>query len=164
MLWISSSRRSGSTDSIPRVFSSTHRTRIAEVTKGTPLFIEDLLRLTIAGVQPDDAIAIWKDSRGDVAREYALGREVDLLSSQARLTLLAASLPQPSRFPRGAPARDRAPFSGALEGSVRELQRLFLLASPRLLENVERFELDTNTRTLVLRVVAEKYPQTTPSD
>jgi tetratricopeptide (TPR) repeat protein len=144
----------------PARFSTVQRTRIVEVTKGTPLFIEDLLRLTIAGVQADNAIAVWKDNRGDAAREYALGREVDLLSSQARLTLLAASLPS-----QAVSLEELRLVTGlspeALESGVRELQRLFLLASPRLLENVERFELDMNTRTLVLRVVAEKYPDDT---
>lgn len=133
------------------------RGRIWEVTEGNPLFIEDLLRYMITGVPADTAIRDWRDRKGQRAREYALGREVDFLSASARNVLLAASLdPRPSsreelRIVTGL-------HEDTLDRAIRDLQNLFLMASPRLIENEMRLEVDNNTRSLVLAVVAPRYP------
>jgi len=141
----------------PASFADHVRRRIHETTEGNPLFIEDLLRLTLTGLRVESAIATWKDKKGDVAREYALGREVDFLSPDARRVLIAAALPTQAvtheelRLVTGL-------SEDALDRGISELQGLFLLSGPRLIENVERLELDSNTRLLVLRAIAPRYP------
>jgi hypothetical protein len=64
---------------------------IHAVTEGSPLYVEDLLRLaTVVPVR--EAINVWRGKKGDEARAYALGRELDLLSPRAREVIVAASL------------------------------------------------------------------------
>jgi tetratricopeptide (TPR) repeat protein len=133
------------------------RKRILEVTDGTPLFIEDLLRLTVTGVSLEKAVRDWGSRKGDKAREYALGRELDLLSQDARAVLLAASIPDE---PVSVPELMLVTEMGAelLEVAIAELQKLFLMPRRTLIQGVERFEVDRNTRQLALRVGGERYP------
>lgn len=142
----------------PAVFREERRKRIHDVTDGTPLFVEDLLRL--AKVEPvDRAISLWRDKGGDNAREYALGRELEMLSRSATELLIAAAAPN------SAVSKTELEFitrrSGAeVDAAIQELQQLFLLPRPRLIKDEERFQLDYNTRALVRRVASEHYADT----
>jgi len=131
----------------PAVFVRKTVQDIVRATEGSPLFIEDLLRL--ASVRPiKEAIRHWQERGGEEARRYALGRECELLTSNARKMLLAAAIwPGPVSFAEiegvtGASAE-------AVTAALQELQKLFLVPKPRLIDGKERFEINVNTRSLV---------------
>ncbi len=124
---------------------------VVAVTEGSPLYLEDLLRLARVVSPVSRAIDTWRERGGERAREYALKREVDSLGGSARSLLIAAS------FGRGAPSyAELAAITGFDDGEVAsaisELQRLFLMPVPRLVEDDERFEVNANTRALVQQV------------
>lgn len=123
---------------------------LLEVTTGSPLYVEDLLRLChFLPVQ--EAIAAWKTHKGEAARDYAVGREFEALSPAGKRVVLACCLAEePMSFPEiraavGMPDND-------LHDAMQEIQGLFLLSAPRLIAGVERFDLNMNTRDVVLRV------------
>ena len=128
--------------------------RILEVCDGSPLFIQDLLRLCKVGESPQTAIEKWANDSGEEARRYALGREFEKLSDGARKVLLSCSLyPGPVSLPE---IRVVADLSEAnCEEAIVELQNLFLVPRPRLIEDVPRFTLNTNTRRLVVDVLGD---------
>jgi tetratricopeptide (TPR) repeat protein len=124
---------------------------IVAVTEGSPLYLEDLLRLTGVVSPVSNAVTTWRDRGGDKAREYALKREIDSLGGAARSVLIAAS------FGRGDPSYvELGAITGfvakEVESAISELKRLFLMPSPRLVEGDERFEVNANTRALVQQV------------
>ena len=73
----------------PALFANQTIKRIVEVTEGSPLYVEDLMRLT-ALMPVSEAIQTWAEKSGQDARLYALGREMDMLSNDARFVLIAA--------------------------------------------------------------------------
>jgi tetratricopeptide (TPR) repeat protein len=131
-------------------FPENLRRRILAVTDGSPLFIEDLLRLCAAGVPANEAIRSWGGRAGDEARSYALEREFDMLSREARSVLVAAAASdEPVSLAELVAVTGL--HNDVARRAVGELQRLFLLPKPRLIEEVERFGLNVNTRSLVRR-------------
>ena len=127
--------------------------RIHKVTEGSPLYIEDLMRLTSV-MQPKEAIDLWQLKGGKEARRYALGREFDILSETAKKVLCA-----------GCVAKGAVSFSELeailgisserLISGITELQKLFLIPKPRVIENEQRFELNINTKLLVKEVYGD---------
>ena len=71
------------------------KTKLLEVTDSSPLFLEDLLRLSQAGLSIEKAIGLWAKKRGTDARKYALQREYDQLDDDAKQVLLALSVHSP---------------------------------------------------------------------
>ena len=72
-------------------FSDQLSRKIWETTEGSPLYIEDLLRL--CRVLPvNEALEGWKTNRGEAAREYSLKREFDFLSDNAKTLVLACCM------------------------------------------------------------------------
>ncbi|HLG95881.1 MAG TPA: ATP-binding protein [Bryobacteraceae bacterium] len=124
---------------------------IVQVTESSPLYIEDLIRL-LTIIPPRDALKVWKEKAGDEARRYALGRELDQLSTQAKQVLLAACVSQ-----HPVSLAEIEALTGLSEESivsaVGSLQRLFLFPKPRLIEGEQRFEVNLNTRALVVKVM-----------
>jgi tetratricopeptide (TPR) repeat protein len=125
---------------------------VLRVTERSPLYIEDLMRLLLV-MPPNEAVRVWAEKSGDEARKYALGRELEMLSADAKLVLLAACVSGgPSSFP------ELVAVTGLREDGVTnaliELQRLFLVPKPRLIEGEQRFEANVNTRALVNRLFA----------
>lgn len=124
--------------------------KIQEVTDGSPLYIEDLLRLTKV-LSPENAIKAWESKGGNEARKYSLGRECDLLSDAAKSILFAACV-------------CNGPISSVeieailnfsqekLTSSLQELQKLFLVPKPKIIEGEERFELNNNLKLLISQV------------
>jgi predicted nucleic acid-binding Zn-ribbon protein len=64
---------------------------IAHITDGSPLYMDDLMRLAKI-VDVKKAIKMWADKGGDEARKYALQREIEKLSQDARKILIAAAV------------------------------------------------------------------------
>ena len=138
----------------PEAFSSGHVEQILKATDGSPLFIEDLLRLCAVGIPIHQAIKLWTSDTaagGRDVRAYALERELELLGNDAGNVIVAAAIPDRAvslaelRAVTGLP-EDR------LHDAIRELQRLFLMPAPGLIHGEGRFELNTNTRSLVRTV------------
>lgn len=126
---------------------------ILSVCESSPLFVEDLLRLCAAGVPPEEAVAAWRERDGDAAREYALRREFERLSQDAKRILLACAL-----MPGPVSAVELQEITGLTEQRfqtrIGELRRLFLVPTPRFVEAVARFEVNRNTAQLVSHVLA----------
>jgi tetratricopeptide (TPR) repeat protein len=69
-----------------------HLDKLLSATDSSPLYIEDLLRLTLVGLSIQEAIGVWKQHRGDAARQYALNREFEKLPRDAQELLFVLSL------------------------------------------------------------------------
>lgn len=122
--------------------------RIVRMTEGSPLYIEDLVRLSATVRSVKEAIKLWEQRGGYEARKYALGRECELLSPIARKVLFATAIFQgPISF-----AEIQA-LTGIAENYVtsalQELQKLFLATKPKLINGESRFEVNHNTKALV---------------
>lgn len=124
---------------------------LLRVADGSPLYLEDLLRLTASVGSVNDAMKAWQSRAGSEARKYALGRECDLLSPNARKVLLAAGVVDgPVVF--GELESITGLSAETVTGAIQELQRLFLVPKPRQIKGEQRFELNANTKTLVREV------------
>jgi len=121
------------------------------VTEASPLYLGDLVRL-FAVVPPKEAIRLWKEKAGNEARQYALGRELEQLQTSAKEVLMAACVSDdPVSFP------ELESVTGLTEEQLRinlkDLQRLFLVPKPQLIEGEQRFDVNVNTRILVRKVL-----------
>ncbi len=136
-----------------------HVKEIFKTSEGSPLYMEDLLRLC-AVLPPEEAIKNWKERAGEEARRYALQRELELLTSKAREALLAAcTIPGPSSF---AEIREITGFAEEeLVGALGELQGLFLIPKPLLIEGRSATK---STPTLVFSSTNSISPQTSGDD
>lgn len=98
---------------------------IARVTDGSPLYMDDLMRLAKV-VDIQKAIKIWAEKGGDEARKYALQREIEKLSVDARKVLIAAAVSDdPISFPELQQILELS--DDRLVSALSELQTLFLL-------------------------------------
>jgi len=131
----------------PALFSKSTIAEIARVTEGSPLYIDDLLRLTRV-MKIDQAVRSWSEKKGDEARKYALQREMEQLSVDAKNVLVAAAVADSAiSF---AELESILEYSDdRLQSALDELQTLFLFPKPSLVEGEQRFEINLNTRHLV---------------
>ena len=138
----------------PEQFPTGMANRILEACDGSPLYVQDLLRFCKVGETPAAAMDKWARDGGEEARRYALGREFEKLSDEARKVLLGCSLyPGPASLPE---IRVIADLSEAnCKEAITELQKLFLVPRPRLIEDLPRFALNANTRRLVIDVLGD---------
>ena len=127
---------------------------ITKVTDGSPLYIEDLLRLSISAKSPGAALTMWRDHAGSEVRRYALARECELLSRRARDILLASCVVKGS-----VSFSELANIVGVgdedVSAALQDLQRLFLVPAPKFVEGEQRFSLNINTRALVREVYGQ---------
>jgi tetratricopeptide (TPR) repeat protein len=126
---------------------------IIKVTDRSPLYMDDLLRLTRV-VDVKKALSTWTEKRGDEARKYALEREMEKLSQDAKKVLIAAAIPDgPISF---AELESILEFSeDRLFSALTELQTLFLFPKPKAVEGEQRFEINLNTKKLVRLVESQ---------
>ena len=133
-------------------FSKHIKDDIVDACDGSPLFIQDLLRLiTILGEAPRNAISEWKKWKGEAARRHALGREFEKLSDTAKQVLLACAL-YPSPISLDEIVIVTKILREECHAATQELRSLFLLPAPSIIENIPRFRLNVNTSRLVLEV------------
>lgn len=121
---------------------------IHQVTDGSPLFTESLLRLCKQGQPIDAAIQAWKGRLGAEVRNAALQREIRALTLESRRVLFACAL-------RGEASRaELKEITGYVDDRMQqcfqELQALFLVSSPRIIRDEPRFSVPTGTRLLIL--------------
>lgn len=128
-------------------FTQTIIRDISKVTDGSPLYMDDLMRLArIVDVQK--AIKMWTEKGGDEARKYALQREIEKLSHDARRILITA-----------AATDDLISFAelesilelseDRLLSALTELQTLFLFPRIPAVEGEKRYQINVNTKKLV---------------
>lgn len=134
-------------------FSPPTVAEIIRVTDRSPLYLEDLLRLTRI-VDAKKAVATWTEKRGDEARKYALQREMEKLTQDARKVLIATAISDgPISF---AELESILEFSeDRLLSALAELQTLFLFPKPKAVEGEQRFEINLNTKKLVRLVESQ---------
>jgi tetratricopeptide (TPR) repeat protein len=132
-------------NSVP--FTQTVVREIARATDGSPLYMDDLMRLAKI-VDVHKAIKMWTEKGGDEARKYALQREIEKLSVDAKKILVAAAVTDdPISF---------AELESILELSedrlllaLTELQTLFLFPKAPAVDGEQRYEINLNTKKLV---------------
>jgi hypothetical protein len=126
--------------------------QILQVTDSSPLYIEALLRYFKSTGELEATVQMWRDKGGDAAREYALKRELEMVSDDARFVLCAFCYSDgPSSL---AEAKATTGFSVTrLESAISDLQQLFLVPRPSIAEGIPRFSVNYNTRSLVLSVM-----------
>jgi len=134
----------------PSMFTDRVTHTILEVTDGSPLYIEDLVRLCSV-IPVEQAIERWREHGGDEARKYALRAEFDRLSEKAREIVLACCLTDQPVSLAEIQAITNLSEDQLLE-EIAHIQDLFLLSQPRLIEGVPRFDVNLNTKLLVRRV------------
>jgi tetratricopeptide (TPR) repeat protein len=134
-------------------FSPTVRMEIIKATDGSPLYLDDLLRLARM-VGAKKAVSTWGEKRGDEARKYALQREMEKLRPDAKKVLIAAAIPDgPVSF---AELESILEFSeDRLLSALADLQTLFLFPKPKAVEGEQRFEINLNTKKLVRLVESQ---------
>jgi hypothetical protein len=126
---------------------------ILEVTERSPLYVEDLLRLC-KFLPIDEAVAAWRGKEGEVARRYAVGKEFDVLTPAGKTVVLACCLnPGPMSYPEIKAVTGLTDHQLAAE--MEAIQGLFLLSEPREVDGVERFDVNANTRALVMEIFGE---------
>jgi hypothetical protein len=135
----------------PALFNKEVIQHIIRVTEGSPLYIEDLMRLTAAVYSSNEAIRQWEERIGNEARRYALGRECELLSPNARKVLFAGCI-CPGQVSFAEIEAVTGLSSDVIAAALQGLQRLFLVPKPRLIEGEQRFEINFNTTALVREV------------
>lgn len=134
------------------ILNQDEKIKILQVTDASALYIEDLLRLFVITGDFRETMTQWSSRSGDEARAYALKREFELLSDDAKKALLAFSvLDQP------ATSAEAKAITGVTwskwNDAVDELQRLFLIPRPGIIEGLHRFSINSNTKNLVLTIM-----------
>lgn len=127
--------------------------RIFEATERSPLYMEDLLRLA-KFYSIDQAIDVWMANKGDRAREYALSREIELLSSAAR-TVLETCAVAPTAATVDEIARSTGLGQDAVESAIAELHQMYLVPGPQIVEDVPRYYLNRNLGQMVRKTLRE---------
>jgi tetratricopeptide (TPR) repeat protein len=129
------------------LFTPTIIKEIAEVTDSSPLYMDDLMRLAKI-VDVRKAIRTWTEKGGDEARKYALQREIEKLSKDARKILIAAAvMDAPISFAELETVLEIT--EDRLLSALKELQTLFLLPKPSVVEGEQRYQINLNTKKLV---------------
>lgn len=122
-------------------------TRILELTDRSPLYLEDLL-LLCRNISPSDAMNGWAKNRGSRVREYALKREVELLTPLARRLLIACGLSEAPVSLGELEILVNVTRDEAVDG-LTELGTYYLVPQPRVIEDEPRYALNANTKRLV---------------
>ncbi|MEN7429424.1 RNA-binding domain-containing protein [Chromobacterium sp. TRC.1.1.SA] len=117
-----------------------------EVTSGSPLFTESLLRLERRGFTIDQAIKQWRGEKGLEVRKAALEREIKHLSREAKRTLFvithfkSASIVELTQIVEYT--------EQTLGDAIQELKGLFLVSAPSIGREA-RYTVDSNIGALV---------------
>lgn len=122
---------------------------LLEVSGGSPLFTDSLLRLERRGVLLDQAIRQWKEEKGLEARKAALQREIQQLSKEAKRTLYVISHIRNASFVELQQILEYT--EQTLGDALQELTGLFLVSAPSISREA-RYTVDTNTGLLVLEL------------
>ncbi len=127
--------------------------KIFDATEGSPLYIEDFLRLC-RQLSVGEALDRWKQGKGDAARRYALEREYSLLGSSAQGILDATSW---AKMPLS--LSQIALILGLSEddssAALDELTSRFLVSTPEVIDGVPAFRAHRNLEVLRRREIQD---------
>lgn len=123
--------------------------QLRDVTGGSPLFTDSLLRLERGGLLLEQAIARWKNEKGLEVRKAALQREVEQLSKQAKRALYVISNARSASFVELLQILQYT--EQTLGDALQELAGLFLVSSPSIGREA-RYTVEPNTGLLVLEL------------
>jgi tetratricopeptide (TPR) repeat protein len=130
-----------------RTFTQTVIREIARATDSSPLYMDDLMRLAKI-VDVHKAIKMWTEKGGDEARKYALQREIEKLSGDAKKILIAAAVTDdPISFAELESILELS--EDRLLSALTELQTLFLFPKAPAVEGEQRYQINLNTKKLV---------------
>jgi tetratricopeptide (TPR) repeat protein len=132
----------------PAALTARQRRRIIRLSEGSPLYLEEILRLCTF-LPVDQALSSWEQNAGSDVRKYALERELELLSAAAREVLEAACVVGGAMTAAEAQHILGRSEEAILEG-LSELRQHHLVPAPELIEGVPRFIVNVNLRLLVL--------------
>ncbi|WP_433288446.1 NB-ARC domain-containing protein [Micromonospora sp. CA-244673] len=126
---------------------------IIELTEGSPLYMEDLLRLC-RRLPVDKAIERWRNESGDSARRYALQRERELLSPLAQEVLDACCL---ARVELSVAQLERIlnKSEALIFGALDELEKSYLVPGPVIIDDIPTFRVNRNLESLVRKDVRQ---------
>jgi tetratricopeptide (TPR) repeat protein len=120
---------------------------IARAADSSPLYMDDLMRLAKI-VDIHKAIKMWAEKGGDEARKYALQREIEKLSGDAKKILIAAAVTDdPISFAELESILELS--EDRLLSALTELQTLFLFPKAPAVEGEQRYQINLNTKKLV---------------
>ncbi|MDN3923228.1 ATP-binding protein [Roseateles violae] len=122
---------------------------LREVSGGSPLFTDSLLRLERRGLTLDQAINQWRGEKGLEARKAALQREIQQLSREAKRTLYVISHVKSASYVELLRILDYA--EQTLGDALQELAGLFLVSAPSIGREA-RYTVEPNTGLLVLEL------------
>jgi tetratricopeptide (TPR) repeat protein len=125
--------------------------RVRDVTDGSPLYIEDLLRLA-QFYSLEHALDQWSGRTGDAAREYSLRRELEKLSKDA-VALLGALAYSDSPMSMEECAVIMGMSNDQAVAALAELRNWNLLSNPGLVEDIPRFSCSRNLAKLMRRTL-----------
>ena len=120
---------------------------IRKVTDGSPLFTESLLRLQKTGMPLKQAIKEWKGKEGSEVRKAALQVEINHLTSDSKMVLLAASYMGEVSFTE---LKQVTGFDNSrMQKCINELNSFFLIEAKPIIKREARFTISENTSRLV---------------
>jgi hypothetical protein len=122
-------------------------------TDGSPLLASSILRLFKQGLPLTESIREWKGQAGEDARNAAIKREIKSLSVDAKRILLVISILRNCSFSeiKQIAGVERIKLVDCLE----EIQSLFLVNEPRIIDTEERFSV-SNTTSLVVAEIKDQ--------
>lgn len=122
--------------------------KLYNATDGSPLLSSSILRLCKQGLPFKKAIEEWKNHAGEDARSAAIQREIESLSRPAKRFLLCIY------YFGGCSATELKQASGYLNNQlsdyIEELQALFIIGEPSIIEGEPRYAV-SNTTALVVK-------------
>lgn len=121
--------------------------RLHEKCDGSPLLSASILRLYKQGLPLSTAISEWSGQAGEDARSAALKREISALTTEAKRVLLAIYYFKSCSYTEIKQATGVEELR--LVDCLEELQSLFLVNEPRLIDSEERFSISNTTALIV---------------
>ena len=119
-----------------------------EVSDGSPLFTQSILRLMRLGQSPQAALKEWRGVEGLAVRSAALQREIEQLGPESRRVLYALALIRSASYQELKQVTSYG--DSILRGSVDQLSSLFLIHAPTIIESERRFEIPESTARLIV--------------
>ncbi|HGF4928779.1 TPA: RNA-binding domain-containing protein [Vibrio parahaemolyticus] len=120
---------------------------------GSPLLSASILRLFRLGIPLQKAITEWKGAAGEDARHAALLREINSLTQESKRLLLTIFYFKNCSFTelKQASGLERLKLADCLE----ELQSLFLVNEPKIIDSEQRFSISNTTSLIVSEISKE---------
>jgi hypothetical protein len=137
-------------------FPAELREEVIDVCEGSPLYMEDLLRFC-KFLPPRKAIDTWGSKSGEKVRQYALVREIEMLSAEAKDVLGLCSLLEGSVSVLEL-QRVLGKSEETVIEAVDELRKMYLVPAPEIIEGVPRFSVNRNLA-LLMRSALKESPQ-----